>query len=213
MDGIDLQQVKNLGTSKSLAPKIKRSLDTHGKNIWQEALIMGESLASCMMENCIVVTSISSPNETLMALSRLEGWNLIVIGDKKSPKPWALNNCTYLGVEEQKALIFKILENLPWNHYGRKNIGYLFAIKQGARIIWETDDDNIPGELWPNLLPERALISTLKTTPHPVANIYLNFGVKKIWPRGFPLEEITRCEPHRIRKKGYGLASNSARSC
>jgi hypothetical protein len=33
---------------------------------------------------------------------------------------------------------------LPSKHYARKNLGYLIAIKNGAEIIIETDDDNIP---------------------------------------------------------------------
>ena len=32
---------------------------------------------------------------------------------------------------------------LPWNHFGRKNIGYLYAILHGATMIWDFDDDNM----------------------------------------------------------------------
>ena len=28
--------------------------------------------------------------------------------------------------------------------YGRKNAGYLLAVKLGAKVIYETDDDNRP---------------------------------------------------------------------
>ena len=35
------------------------------------------------------------------------------------------------------------VDNLPWNSFGRKNVGYLFAISQGAKIIFDFDDDNI----------------------------------------------------------------------
>ena len=31
---------------------------------------------------------------------------------------------------------------LPWQNFGRKNVGYLFAIAKGARVIWDFDDDN-----------------------------------------------------------------------
>lgn len=32
---------------------------------------------------------------------------------------------------------------MPWHSFGRKNIGYLFAISYGANVIWDFDDDNI----------------------------------------------------------------------
>ena len=35
------------------------------------------------------------------------------------------------------------VDNLPWNSFGRKNVGYLFAISQGAKVIFDFDDDNI----------------------------------------------------------------------
>jgi len=31
---------------------------------------------------------------------------------------------------------------VPWNHFGRKNLGFLFAIHYGAKVIYDTDDDN-----------------------------------------------------------------------
>ena len=32
---------------------------------------------------------------------------------------------------------------MPWKSFGRKNIGYLYAIANGASAIWDFDDDNI----------------------------------------------------------------------
>ena len=34
---------------------------------------------------------------------------------------------------------------LKWNHFGRKNIGYLYAIQQGASWVLDFDDDNCIG--------------------------------------------------------------------
>jgi hypothetical protein len=31
---------------------------------------------------------------------------------------------------------------LPWQSFGRKNVGYLYAIARGAKVIWDFDDDN-----------------------------------------------------------------------
>ncbi len=35
-------------------------------------------------------------------------------------------------------------EILPHDHYARKNMGYLYAIRAGYSVIVESDDDNIP---------------------------------------------------------------------
>ena len=37
----------------------------------------------------------------------------------------------------------ELLSALPWNHFARKSIAYLFAISQGAELIWDFDDDNV----------------------------------------------------------------------
>ena len=36
-----------------------------------------------------------------------------------------------------------LVDALPWNHFGRKNVGFLYAILHGAEIIWDFDDDNL----------------------------------------------------------------------
>ena len=44
----------------------------------------------------------------------------------------------------QKALPYKIVQHLPWNHYARKMIGYLLAARENAALLAESDDDNLP---------------------------------------------------------------------
>ena len=58
----------------------------------------------------------------------------------------------YLTPDNQVAMhnIILFVRALPWNHFGRKNIRYLYAIMHGAEVIWDFDDDNalkfwIPG--------------------------------------------------------------------
>ena len=49
----------------------------------------------------------------------------------------------FLSLEKQKSLGYRTVEILPFNTYSRKTIaGYLYAIQHGAKIIYETDDDN-----------------------------------------------------------------------
>ena len=73
---------------------------------------------------------------------------MVIVGDKKSHPIKDGKNLTYLSVEDQKKLGYKTVKHVPYNHYTRKNIGYLYAMEQGAEIIYDTDDDNIPYENW-----------------------------------------------------------------
>ena len=42
-----------------------------------------------------------------------------------------------------EALPYNIIPLLNWNHFGRKNVGFLYAMHHGAEVIYDTDDDNI----------------------------------------------------------------------
>lgn len=101
------------------------------------------------MNKWIVVTTINPPQPAIDVISDLctkEGWRCVVVGDKKTPIEWAADGIDYLSIEKQAELFPNLSEALPYNHYCRKNIGYLFAANNGADIILETDDDNIPME-------------------------------------------------------------------
>ena len=96
------------------------------------------------MKKFIVITSIFKPTEAIEAFSKLSDYHLVVVGDKKTPADWHYDNCTYLNVDAQIALSSSLANAIPFNHYGRKMIGYVYAMQQGADIIIDTDDDNIP---------------------------------------------------------------------
>ncbi len=66
-------------------------------------------------------------------------------------------------------------------------MGHLYAIKNKASIIQETDDDNIPyNSFWK--LPSEPML--LLNSDNKWINVYSLFSKEKIWPRGFPLNEI-----------------------
>jgi len=150
----------------------------------------------------IVVTTIFYPTPSIDKFLKLTTpWNLIVIADKKTPTDW-LQHLTFnssrlifLSVQQQTNLNFRILDYLPYGSYARKNLGYLIAIKCGAQIIYESDDDNLleandiyllPKVLQPKQLPW----ITFHRQRSPFINIYGSFGHPQIWPRGFPIDEI-----------------------
>jgi hypothetical protein len=76
--------------------------------------------------------------------------------------------------------------------------GYLYAIQQGADIIADTDDDNIPLENWGKI----EFQGEYQTIPNNsgYVNVYSYFSSKKIWPRGFPLKLINSAPPRDITK-------------
>src|SRR5918993_1003015 len=88
----------------------------------------------------------------------------------------------------KKNLDFKYAGLCPERHYTRKNIGYLLAIQNGSEIIIETDDDNIPtSEFW--LQRQSSTIGKV-VKGSGWANVYSLYTETKVWPRGFPLENI-----------------------
>jgi hypothetical protein len=147
----------------------------------------------------IVVTTIHYPTPALEKLSQLPGWRLVVVADKKTPHDWHLDNCDFLSVEMQEKLNFNIIKHLPWNHYSRKNIGYLYAIKNGARIIYETDDDTQldTGNIF--YLPEY-ISGLLVTSNYHLFNPHAYFGQPSTWPRGYPLSAILKSHDYTYQK-------------
>lgn len=51
-------------------------------------------------------------------------------------------NIYFLSSEDQKSIESDFIKDLPWRSFGRKNIGFLYAIARGAKVIWDFDDDN-----------------------------------------------------------------------
>ena len=157
------------------------------------------------MEKFIVITSIFPPTEAIEKFAKLKDWKVILVGDKKTAPDWGYPGVTYLSPEDQQEVASKFSSLIPWNSYTRKNIGYVHAISQGARVIYESDDDNIPLDNWvsePEFSTEAELISKAS-----FVNIYSYFTDKKVWPRGIPLRcvlnpEVPKVMPPRTFKVG-----------
>jgi hypothetical protein len=118
----------------------------------------------------------------------MEDYQLIVVGDKKTPDDWHCNNVDYMSIDQQEDLNFELTKILPYNHYSRKMLGYIIAIKNGAEYIVDTDDDNIPKENW--LFPNFDNKFDVITEDKGFVNIYQLYTKDKIWPRGLPLKLI-----------------------
>ncbi|MBN1566185.1 MAG: DUF288 domain-containing protein [Anaerolineae bacterium] len=139
------------------------------------------------MKKFIVITTINSKSAGIERFEQLDDWHIVLVGDRKSPPIESSDRLTFLSVEAQQALGYSIVEVCPYNHYTRKNIGYLYAMQQGADVIYDTDDDNLPYPHWA-LSPfacNRQLVGQRR-----YVNIYRHFTDEAIWPRGYPLDEI-----------------------
>jgi hypothetical protein len=139
----------------------------------------------------LVVTSIAGPNQVLQTFAsgcQERGYQFIVIGDVPSPADFQLDGCQFYSLAQQYETGFSFARLCPTRHYARKNIGYLLALRSGAGMILETDDDNIPYETFWNI-PARQ--QHVKTVAKPGwANIYRYYSEENIWPRGLPLDEV-----------------------
>jgi len=150
------------------------------------------------MKKAIVITSINKKTNAIQLYESFQDWHVIVVGDKKSYQIEGSKNLTFLSYKSQFDLGFKLIDKCPYNHYTRKNIGYLYAFAEGAELIYETDDDNFPYDDWG--FPDFCCSTQIKDNDKFV-NIYRHFTTKKIWPRGFPLDEIQKGDQKFITEK------------
>ena len=145
-----------------------------------------------MRKNAVILTSIQLPTAAVRLFAGLKSWTVLVVGDVKTPLDWHCPGVRFVSVAEQQSLPFKIARALPWNHYARKMIGYLLAARDGAELLAESDDDNLPEDNWN--FPEMTGSYQHLRKSGDVVNIYSLFSDQPIWPRGFPLTRITAPE-------------------
>lgn len=155
------------------------------------------------MEKYIVITTINPKSQAIVRFESFDNWKIVLVGDKKSQTIKSSTNLTFLSLEDQQALGYKFFKLCPYNHYARKNLGYLYAIEQGAEIIYDTDDDNIPYNNWsmPKFVCSNRYLSNQQFT-----NVYKYFSKKDIWPRGYPLDKIhTEVTPRKIQSESVDV--------
>ena len=141
-------------------------------------------------EKCVIITTINKPTETVWKHINNTDYDVIIVGDHKTPSDYKNLNCIYLDIPTQEKLFPELSKLLPYNHYCRKNLGYLYAIKKKYRVIYETDDDNVPYDNFDNILQQDNL-QMITEQNNPWINIFKYFTNNGyIWQRGFPLSMI-----------------------
>lgn len=154
-----------------------------------------------------VITSINPPTTIVKQLATVkQDLCVVVVADKKSPSIYEVdgNNVVYLTVEKQEKLKYSIMKIVPWNHFARKNIGFIYAIHHGAQRIFDVDDDNelisaenIIHQVFDYESRDFHFVQTNQYVTNPYS-IYLNKTNEFIWPRGYPLEAIKRTPDYRF---------------
>jgi len=195
----DLQQSnqhQSISTDETMEDAAKCIKDIN----WKEIPRKPAPPAKEKHDKWIVITTINSPTADVKKLAGIEGWKVVVVGDTKSPANWSHPNCVFLSVEKQKSLGYRIHDFLPYKSYARKNLGYLYAIQHGAKIIYDTDDDNSPtsGEI--TFFQQETGDFFVYRTDSIVVNPYEHFGQSTIWPRGYPLDRIADPPSHKFIK-------------
>ena len=115
------------------------------------------------MKKIIVTTTINSPTIATKKFANMKNWQLVVVGDKKTPhKEYEKLDCIYLHPDHQEKKYPELSLALGWNTIQRRNIGFIEAYKLGADVMATVDDDNIPYENWGKNLPKKNLA---KITP------------------------------------------------
>jgi hypothetical protein len=152
--------------------------------------------AAMKEQTALVVTSIAAPNRALRELAEgaeANRWPFYIIGDVSSPSDFSLPGAQFLSVGQQLETGLATAQACPTRHYARKNIGYLLAMRGGASVIVETDDDNLPLPAFWKPRAFRQRVRVLRTGGW--ANVYTYFSNQPIWPRGLPLDAIQRPLP------------------
>jgi hypothetical protein len=94
-------------------------------------------------------------------------------------------------------------------------MGYLYAIKHGAKQVLDASEDMSLLDVDIPVLASPSVVSTyVPEAPALVVNVYRTFGVENMWPFGFPLEALREEPPTAFRRIGIKpLLQHSKPSC
>ena len=167
---------------------------------------------------CGVITTILEVNEAVVNFVKKDrDVSLVVIGDHKTNHDeWRTfqdkyhDAAVYLSPADQQSLPFSALRHVPWNHFGRKSVGFLYAIAGGCEQIYDFDDDNHlrSPEGFDKVSSWKRYELKATTNDAHVFNPYPFFQPTNgtfIWPRGFPLQFIRDENTYTVPSQSFAL--------
>jgi hypothetical protein len=141
------------------------------------------------MKKVIVTTTINPPTEAVEAFQAMKDWELVVIGDKKTPRDYHLSRGYYVTPEEQEQYDPALSQAIGWNSIRRRNFGLLWAHDMKAEVVAVVDDDNIPLPGWgTELLLGKEVEVNYYETDLPAFDPIGATNYPHLWHRGFPLQ-------------------------
>jgi hypothetical protein len=161
------------------------------------------------MKKFIVTTTINKPTTATLKFCEIadrDNWIFVIVGDTKTPHDdyiklsETFKNIIYLSPNKQDELYPELSKVIGWKTIQRRNIGFLFAYKNGAEIMATVDDDNIPYDNWgDNSIGQEIEIDMYE----PELDVFDPLSITKdnfIWHRGYPIEYLQK--RHRVEYKG-----------
>lgn len=145
------------------------------------------------MRKVIVTTTINPPTKAVRLYDAMPTWELVVVGDLKTPKDYHLERGTYMDPRSQEKYDKALSDMIGWNCIARRSFGLLLAHDMGADVVALVDDDNIPLPAWgQNLLLGSEVEVDFYETDLPAFDPVGVTNYPQLWHRGFPLQLLPK---------------------
>jgi hypothetical protein len=145
------------------------------------------------MKKVIVTTTINPPTKAIEKFDAMSEWDLVAIGDLKTPKDYSLKRGAYYSPEAQETYDKELSDAIGWNCIQRRNFGLLIAHDMGADVVAVVDDDNIPLDGWgENLMIGKDVDVNFYETDLPAFDPVGATNYTSLWHRGFPLQLLSK---------------------
>jgi hypothetical protein len=145
------------------------------------------------MKKVIVTTTINSPTKAVKLFQAMKDWDLVVIGDLKTPKDYHLDRGIYMDPASQEKYDKELSDAIGWNCIQRRNFGLLVAHDMKADIVAVVDDDNIPLAGWgENLFVGQEIEVNYCETDLPAFDPVGATNYPELWHRGYPLQLLSK---------------------
>ena len=153
------------------------------------------------MKKFIITTTINKPTKATLKFCQIsdkKNFTFVIVGDLKTPHNEYkklendFKNVVYISPKNQEELYPELSEIIGWGTIQRRNIGFVYAYKNGADIIATVDDDNIPYDNWGDnvMVGQEIEIDEYENISCPYFDSISTTEHNYLWHRGFPIEYL-----------------------